>query len=808
MKRLLPDGLIFVLGGTICSFLLTWLAASGDYGATGFSFSGQKIDHYNLLVDGFIDGQTAMKAEVHPDRLSGDLETRLRAPYLIDASLYQGRYYLYYGVVPAVLLLLPYSTLTGNDLSLNAATLFFVLVGLWVSISWFRRIRRLYFSGGTGCLDGAAVCLLAFGPATTFLVRRGHFYELPLAAGYAFLCIFIWAATRALTAPAYGRRWIVAASLSIGLAAGCHPNYALLAPLVAVIAWRCFQRAPDRNAKRQPWTMACAAVIPAGLVGLALALYNYFRFGDPFEFGFNYGLNPLMDTGATLISPAFIWTNFKWYYLTPPSFLPYFPFIFPINATFLPSGYLGNEAIHGQFFTFLWLVWTCLGGVVWSRPREWPPLLRYLVWILAGATAISALVILAFGIRANRYLVDFQYPLVAGALLLAVLIHQNAGRSTVARLWRAGWIGGVGILSAHNILGAVQQFDDFRNTRPGEFAELSRRLNPSWAFWERFDLVSTGTVRFDIAFEGQSTPIGEPLLTLGVPGYTDAVYALQYTGGRVEFLIDHFGQGGPRSRMISYTPGKTYQMEITLGSFSPPAFDPSHAHRPAHELERIKSRARVVFDGQVVIDQSLPFYDAAPWQREFGSNHLSATRFARQFSGQISNVAWVPDESPPGLDRSPVIRLTALFADNQPRTAQPVLGFGVAGAGTLLAMKPEGANQWSFVVDEWGLAAHTSEPIAIPAGENVIDVMIGPRLARDQWPADRPELADQLIVWVNGREAARISLMQSGERFLHVAVGSNPQGFSTSDANFYSRIDRQLITESEQATILSRVAAP
>jgi len=96
---------------------LLWLARMSDSWRTSFSFTGRQVDYYNLLVHGFRQGHLYMDSDPDPALYSTDPDTRRRASYLQDASLFNHRYYLYYGVVPAALLFLPYSLATGGDLS-------------------------------------------------------------------------------------------------------------------------------------------------------------------------------------------------------------------------------------------------------------------------------------------------------------------------------------------------------------------------------------------------------------------------------------------------------------------------------------------------------------------------------------------------------------------------------------------------------------------------------------------------------------------------------------------------------------------
>jgi hypothetical protein len=67
--------------------------------------------HYEYLAEGFLRGHTYLPVEPDPRllQLSDPYDPVANRPYrLWDASLYHGRYYLYYGPAPAITLMLPW----------------------------------------------------------------------------------------------------------------------------------------------------------------------------------------------------------------------------------------------------------------------------------------------------------------------------------------------------------------------------------------------------------------------------------------------------------------------------------------------------------------------------------------------------------------------------------------------------------------------------------------------------------------------------------------------------------------------------
>src|SRR6187455_485414 len=92
---------VIIVSGLVLLFYL-WLVTLGLW--TDFPPS---TNYYDLQANAFLHGQLALEVEPDPALLA--LENpyepadRENIPVLWDATLYQGKYYLYWGPVPAVL---------------------------------------------------------------------------------------------------------------------------------------------------------------------------------------------------------------------------------------------------------------------------------------------------------------------------------------------------------------------------------------------------------------------------------------------------------------------------------------------------------------------------------------------------------------------------------------------------------------------------------------------------------------------------------------------------------------------------------
>jgi hypothetical protein len=243
-----------------------------------------------LLAQSYLKGKLYLEIEPRPELLKvpDPYDPQANVEYrLHDASLYKGRYYLYFGAVPAVTLFLPYRLVTGHDLPNRVAVALFCSGGFLFYCYLFSLFaERNRWSIPQWLELGLIVCLGAMSEVG-LLLRRPMFYEVAVAAGYCFVAGGFVLLSKAIFSPRADYRLFLAAGLMFGLAVGCRPD--LLVVGGAAFAAIIFRAKQDGRAKRG---VGAAIAFGAGIgaCGLVLMWYNYARFDSPLEFGLTYQL--------------------------------------------------------------------------------------------------------------------------------------------------------------------------------------------------------------------------------------------------------------------------------------------------------------------------------------------------------------------------------------------------------------------------------------------------------------------------------------------------------------------------------------
>jgi putative flippase GtrA len=794
--------LVTLLAGLGMAVLLAWTAL----GKWEFPALGPDCDdHYNLLVHGFRKGSLAMDIPVPPDlkEIADPWNPANRPPGLWvppDTSYFNGHFYLYFGVAPAVLLMWPFRAITGVDLPLAYALIIFCVSACW-ALGWlWLRVLRDHFPAAGWVTRLGGMVVLGLGGGLLMLARRAHFWELPIAAGQACLAVFAAACYLALHAKRPSA-WLALAGLSLGFAVGSRPSLAVagvgLACVVVAIAWRAHKAEGGWRALKKAAWAALAAGLPLVAVLAALLAYNYARFGQLTEFGLNYQLTSRHEMAAVHFSRSFARFNWEMYFWRSPQWERYFPFVRQAIPPTPPAGYYTCEYVFGALTLspVLWLV-LLLPGIR-------ADLRAFCVTMIAMAGAIT-IVLLCFNTAVARYTADF----LPWWLLLGLLGWASA--EVWLQRWRAGqWIartmaGGLMLVTVILAFCASAELHGvFRYRNPEMFLAIARMANRPAAWWEARHGQEWGPMEMDIVFPGNPPQVREPLLVAAAELRGQSLIVNYLRPGFLRLEFESPGSPGLRtSEEIAVEPGRTYHLRAEMGSLYPPEGHPLFSLWSPLESAWHAHWLRVELDGRPIFNEAEPQWEISPAAVLIGRDFREGRE--PRFNGVLKNVrrAGLPRRLTDttgggdlvfrlGFPRGKLPRHSPMIepAPDQGRP-QPIVTFGRPGNADLIALRLNGdGSTFTLCYESWGGGVFESPSFMLPANrEGVFRVRLGSIL---DLPAGSPlmELHDTLVVWLDDRPIwwRRLAAPITGPALI--AVAANPIGSNAATQLFRGRID-------------------
>jgi tetratricopeptide (TPR) repeat protein len=457
------------LAAACCAVIAIYAAiACTAVSELGSRSSGE--DYYNRLADGLAKGHLSLDLAVPPglaalpDPYDRDANRVYRGQFytpgrLHDLSYYRGRLYLYFSVVPALLLFLPWHLVTGGYVSHQAACLTLCSLGFLASALLADAIRRRCFPRTS--IPTALVATLCLGlvPLVPIVLQRPDVWEVPIAFSYALWMLSLLLLWGYLGNPPGSRGLLCCLGAAVGLAIGCRPNGVLGAAVLAIPLWREILSAPAGARARKGIAALAALGLPLLAVFAGLAAYNRGRFGDAFEFGQRYQLNEDVHGTATYFRARFLWYDLRMYFLEYPGWDRFFPYVrYPQSATH-PQGHGG---VAGAVGVLTLLPFTLLALAAPLGLRRGAATHRAEAARVAGAAALLFLCIggplcLFFGV-VLRYQMEFVPFLVLLAAVGLFGIEARLSRPGAARTCALAGAYALAVLSiGFNLLMATAQ---------------------------------------------------------------------------------------------------------------------------------------------------------------------------------------------------------------------------------------------------------------------------------------------------------------------------------------------------------------
>ena len=587
-------------------------------------------NYYHLLTMGFLSGHLSLPIAPKPELLAlqnpfGPEGAGLR---LQDASLYHGKYYLYYGPTPAVTLFLPWRLISGRGMPQSLAVLLYASAGWGFScLLLFQLLRSAGVEIST--LVKSAVALgLGLGNLTPVLLRRpGTMYEVAITAGF---CFFM-AAMSLLARRVAGedrRPWVlVAAGFCAGLSAGCRPHYGVVAALVLALYCGYVIRSCRFRGRALVSELAYFAA-PVALCGLALAWYNYARFSSPFEFGTNYQL-----TGSTITHITFhtrhVIPVLYFYLFSKPLWMDQFPFVQLMRQAPAPFGHpewMPWLNLEEEFAGILTIAPLCVAGILLPLALVWRKVAgagtKLIVLTVWGAALTMLLCISLSGSIGMRYQTDYAPELLVAALFVCLWAADRNSAS------RGRWVMGITLAAClwGTLCTTALSINSYNHSLRTKNPQTFRRLvaffggDPAGIRYPVRKLGFAGS----IVFSPRPSSMREAILSSGAPHAGDVVF-VEYLGrDRLRFGVQHWDWPEVAGPEVSYIPGTTHVFSVEY-------------------VRADYGRLTVRMDGQEVLRREGEIYFTAPGEVAVGQDKTGLTPAVAPFSGQlgVGEGAWL-----------------------------------------------------------------------------------------------------------------------------------------------------------------------
>jgi hypothetical protein len=376
-------------------------------------------------------------------------QARGDVPFPLDVSLHNGKFYLYFGPFPALLMLIPSFFFRGT---IGDQYLVFLSVG-GISVCQsllLIKVWQRFFPLLSGWIVAASILSVNLTAPWTAILKGASIYEAAICVGQFLFIAGILAAFDALgvrSTPSLWRLFLAGMLWSAALAS----RFTLLLPIAFMAVMVVFALIFGQSKVHRRY----ALILPVMSLGLPLALglgalgwYNWARFGSPFETGFTYQLaGPLQRHRDEWFSATYVAQNIYNYFGNKPAAQGHFPYLAfedgkskPVRSFIVLSKIYSAEKVTGILYTAPFVLFAVAPAILSLAPIPWRRSaddrefhLRWMAGALYGSFLLACITLLAFFWAAERYVVDFLPPLLLSSVFGFWQLLRRFGQQPV---WR------------------------------------------------------------------------------------------------------------------------------------------------------------------------------------------------------------------------------------------------------------------------------------------------------------------------------------------------------------------------------------
>ena len=379
-------------------------------------------DQYRQLFESFKKGQLNLDLDYNISRIEA-----LENPYdrsernakdttgdFWDRAYYNGKFYTYFGVAPIFTAYYPVNILTGKVPTTEfASALLCIYAVIFISLLYIETIKH-FCENVPIVLAMLGQITLLFGSAIFAAAFEVKFYYMAVLSGITWTAAFLYFLLKAYYESSFKKRLILLflSGVSVVLIVASRPTL-IFYGVVAIVPAVFILTSKNETLKRKI-SYVVSIGVPIAIGAVIIMIYNYKRFENPLEFGFNYQLT-VSIAKANKFSIAMIPATFYHYFIQQPNINTKFPYI-EIKSKTLDSYHRYNYTGRTMGVFNYPITWGFFLTPVIFRKRD--KFKTAYIITFAAAAVIMAYIDMCKAGSHYRYTIDILMPII----LIAVLV--------------------------------------------------------------------------------------------------------------------------------------------------------------------------------------------------------------------------------------------------------------------------------------------------------------------------------------------------------------------------------------------------
>ena len=308
-----------------------------------------KEDIYAQLFDAFHNGRLNLDVDFDSSKLEAldnpydyserSMKGAHNAMKTWDRAYYKGKFYCYFGPVPTLFIIYPIYFITGKVASNRLQTMILGILTVISMSALYIILVKNYFKKVPILLAMIGQYSLLVGSFMFVFMADGFFYYNCELAGMACICAFLYFLFKAYFEEKSLKKRLVFLALAgvfTSLTAASRPTFILYCFIAIIPAIAIFTDKKEKLKNKIYYILSIGIPIIIGAV--LIMVYNYKRFENPFEFGFNYQ-QTVCNSKANMITLSVIPTMLIYYFMPNLDIKSTFPYIEMIKPEFDKIGY-------------------------------------------------------------------------------------------------------------------------------------------------------------------------------------------------------------------------------------------------------------------------------------------------------------------------------------------------------------------------------------------------------------------------------------------------------------------------------------